>query len=90
MERVKEDRLGIQRIAVDCARRADLTIEILFQRKWKAQILCAMRSGPIRLGQLARIVPGVKGAANPLLTKSIPERVPREPARDGLWLTRIG
>ena len=44
MERVKEDRLGIQRIAVDCARRADLTIEILFQGKWKAQILCAMRS----------------------------------------------
>jgi DNA-binding HxlR family transcriptional regulator len=58
MERVKEDRLGIQRIAVDCARRADLTIEILFQGKWKAQILCAMRSGPIRLSQLARIVPG--------------------------------
>lgn len=58
MKRVKEDRLGIQRIDVDCVRRADLTIEILFQGKWKAQILCAMRSGPIRLGQLARIVPG--------------------------------
>jgi DNA-binding HxlR family transcriptional regulator len=58
MKRVKEDRLGIPRIDVDGARRADLTIEILFQGKWKAQILCAIRSGPIRLGQLARIVPG--------------------------------
>lgn len=58
MKRVKVDRLGIQRIDLDCARRADLTIEILFQGKWKPQILCAMRSGPIPLGQLARIVPG--------------------------------
>jgi DNA-binding HxlR family transcriptional regulator len=58
MKRVKEDRLGILRINVDCARRADLTIEILFQGKWKAKIPCAMRSGTIRLGQLARIVPG--------------------------------
>jgi hypothetical protein len=49
MKRVKEDRLGMQRIDVDCARRAGLTIEILFQWKWKAQILCAMRYGPIRL-----------------------------------------
>lgn len=68
MNRVKEDRLGTQRIAVDCARRAGLTIEILFQGKWKAQILCAMRSGPIRLGQLARIVPG---ASKKMLTQNL-------------------
>jgi len=68
MKRVKEDRLGIPRIDVDCARRADLTIEILFQGKWKAQILCAMRSGPIRLGQLSRIVPG---ASKKMLTQNL-------------------
>ena len=68
MKGVKEDRLGIQRIDVDSARRADLTIEILFQGKWKAQILCAMRSGPIRLGQLARIVPG---ASKKMLTQNL-------------------
>jgi DNA-binding HxlR family transcriptional regulator len=68
MKRVKEDRLGMQRIDVDCARRAGLTIEILFQGKWKAQILCAMRSGPIRLGQLARIVPG---ASKKMLTQNL-------------------
>ncbi len=39
-------------------RRAALTNEVLFHGKWKLQILFAMRSGPIRLGQLARIVPG--------------------------------
>src|ERR1700678_3719044 len=67
MKRVKADRLGIQRIDVDCARRANLTIEILFQGKWKAQILCAMRSGPIRLGQLARVVPGASKTMSALL-----------------------
>jgi DNA-binding HxlR family transcriptional regulator len=68
MKRVKEDRLVIPRIDVDCTRRADLTIEILFQGKWKAQILCAIRSGPIRLGQLARIVPG---ASKKMLTQNL-------------------
>ena len=76
MKRVKQDRLGIQRIDVDCARRADLTIEILFQGKWKAQILCAMRSGPIRLGQLARIVPGA--------SKKLPTQNLRKLEADGI------
>jgi len=40
MKRVKEDRLGIQRIAVDCVGRACLAIEILLHGKWEAQILC--------------------------------------------------
>src|ERR1700689_269537 len=68
MKRGKEGHLGMQRIDVHCARRAGLTIEILFQGKWKAQILCAMRSGPIRLGQLARIVPG---ASKKMLTQNL-------------------
>jgi DNA-binding HxlR family transcriptional regulator len=31
---------------------------VLFQGKWRVQILCTMRSGPVRLGQLARLIPG--------------------------------
>jgi DNA-binding HxlR family transcriptional regulator len=80
MKRVKEDRLGIPRIDVDCGRRADLTIEILFQGKWKAQILCAMRSGPIRLGQLSRIVPG---ASKKMLTQNL-----RQLEADGIVVRR--
>jgi hypothetical protein len=30
---------------------------VLFQSKWKVQILCGMRTGPVRLGQLARLIP---------------------------------
>jgi len=50
------------------ARRATLTAEVLFRGKWKLQILCAMRSGPVRLGQLARIVPG---ASKKMLTQNL-------------------
>ena len=49
-------------------RRATLTAEVLFRGKWKLQILCAMRSGSVRLGQLARIVPG---ASKKMLTQNL-------------------
>jgi DNA-binding HxlR family transcriptional regulator len=39
-------------------RRANLAFEILLQGKWRVQILCAMRSEPVRIGQLARLIPG--------------------------------
>ena len=39
-------------------RNAKLAVSVLFQSKWRVQILCALRSGPIRLGQLARLIPG--------------------------------
>jgi DNA-binding HxlR family transcriptional regulator len=39
------------------ARRASLACEVLLQGRWRIQILCAMRSGPVRLGQLARLIP---------------------------------
>jgi DNA-binding HxlR family transcriptional regulator len=39
------------------AHHASFTVETLFRNKWRINILCAMRSGPIRLGQLARIIP---------------------------------
>jgi DNA-binding HxlR family transcriptional regulator len=61
-------------------RQAALTIEILFQGKWKAQILCAMRSGPIRLGQLSRIVPG---ASKKMLTQNL-----RQLEADGIVVRR--
>jgi DNA-binding HxlR family transcriptional regulator len=40
-----------------CARCANLAIEVLLQGKWRVHILCAMRSGPVRLGQLGRLIP---------------------------------
>jgi DNA-binding HxlR family transcriptional regulator len=39
-------------------RSAAFTVDVLFQGKWKVQILCALRSGPVRLGQLGRLIPG--------------------------------
>lgn len=39
------------------ARRASLAYDTLLQGKWRIQILCAMRIGPVRLGQLVRLIP---------------------------------
>jgi DNA-binding HxlR family transcriptional regulator len=41
---------------------------VLFQSKWRVQILCALRSGPVRLGQLARLIPG---ASKKMLTQNL-------------------
>jgi len=38
-------------------RRATLAHDTLLQGKWRVQILCAMRMGPVRLGQLVRVIP---------------------------------
>ena len=59
---------GSENEASRYARRATLSAEVLFRGKWKLQILCAMRSGPVRLGQLARIVPG---ASKKMLTQNL-------------------
>ncbi len=58
----------MQNIDTGYVRRANLVFEVLFQGKWKIQILCAMRSGPIRLGQLARIIPR---ASKKVLTQNL-------------------
>jgi DNA-binding HxlR family transcriptional regulator len=68
MKGEKANRLGIQRFDAGYARGATVAIEVLFQGKWKVQILCAMRTGPIRLGQLARIIPG---ASKKMLTQNL-------------------
>ncbi|MFC6645523.1 winged helix-turn-helix transcriptional regulator [Granulicella cerasi] len=39
-------------------RRAQLMSDILLQGKWRIQILCALREGPVRIGQLGRMIPG--------------------------------
>lgn len=48
--------------------RVSLTHELLLQGKWKLQILCSMCAGPVRLGQLARLVPG---ASKKMLTQNL-------------------
>jgi DNA-binding HxlR family transcriptional regulator len=35
-----------------------LTFDVLLQGKWRIQILCALRHGPVRIGQLGRLIPG--------------------------------
>ncbi len=37
---------------------ANLTAEILLQGKWQVHVLCALRGGPVRIGQLGRRIPG--------------------------------
>lgn len=51
-------------------RQVTMTADVLFHGKWKLQILCAMQSGPVRLGQLTRMIPQ---ASKKVLTKSLRE-----------------
>jgi|GEM_PF-5305471 len=60
----------MNRAASQFAHHAFFTTETLFHGKWKLQILCAMRSGPIRLGQLSRLIPR---ASKKVLTQSLRE-----------------
>jgi DNA-binding HxlR family transcriptional regulator len=46
-----------KQVEYSCA--AASAIEIL-QGKWKIQILCVMRDGPVRLGRLGRVVPATR------------------------------
>lgn len=39
------------------ARNANVTSEVLLAGKWRIQILCALLKGPIRIGELGRIIP---------------------------------
>jgi DNA-binding HxlR family transcriptional regulator len=49
-------------------RQVAVVSELLFQSKWRVQILCALRSGPVRLGQLVRLIPG---ASKKMLTENL-------------------
>ncbi len=50
------------------SRLTSLAEEVLLAGKWKIQILCAMRAGPVRLGQLARLIPS---ASRKMLTRNL-------------------
>lgn len=39
------------------AQNASRAAAVLLQGKWRVEILCAMRSGPVRVGQLSRLIP---------------------------------
>jgi DNA-binding HxlR family transcriptional regulator len=49
-------------------RRAQFAADVVFQGKWQTQVLCAMRHGPIRIGQLGRLIPG---ASKKVLAQSL-------------------
>ena len=68
MHEVEEQQLGLETLDSGYARLVSLTLEVLFQGKWRVQILCAMQSGPVRLGQLARMIPG---ASKKMLTHNL-------------------
>jgi DNA-binding HxlR family transcriptional regulator len=40
------------------AETASRAAAMLFQGKWRVEIICAMRLGPVRVGQLSRMIPG--------------------------------
>jgi DNA-binding HxlR family transcriptional regulator len=48
-------------------RQVALASELLSQSKWRVQILCARRTGPVRRGQLVRLIPG---ASKKMLTEN--------------------
>jgi DNA-binding HxlR family transcriptional regulator len=47
---------------------ASFTADTLCHGKWRINIICAMRSGPVRLGQLARMIPK---ASKKVLTQNL-------------------
>ncbi|ADV83662.1 winged helix-turn-helix transcriptional regulator [Terriglobus saanensis] len=68
MKSKEKEATRTQHLDAGYVHRANLAFEVLFQGKWRIQILCAMRSGPIRLGQLARIMPT---ASKKMLTQNL-------------------
>jgi DNA-binding HxlR family transcriptional regulator len=60
--------VSIPKLDPTYAQRARLTTEVLLQGKGRIEILCAMRSGPVRLGQLARLIPA---ASKKMLTQNL-------------------
>ncbi len=50
--------LGARSVDTRYIHNASRSASVLFQGKWKLEILCAMRAGPVRVGQLSRLPPG--------------------------------
>lgn len=68
MNRQSEQNPAICNLDPSYARRARLTTEVLLQGKWRIEILCVLRQGSVRLGQLARLVPA---ASKKMLTENL-------------------
>jgi DNA-binding HxlR family transcriptional regulator len=49
-------------------RNTSLAASVLFHGKWRVHILCVLRFGPVRLGQLARLIPS---ASKKMLTQNL-------------------
>lgn len=43
---------------IPAVRSSQLAFEIFLQGKWRVHILWSLRSGPVRIGQLGRLIPG--------------------------------
>jgi DNA-binding HxlR family transcriptional regulator len=58
--RMSEPSLRVQtkKAATTAVRSSQLAFEIFLQGKWRVHILWSLRSGPVRIGQLARLIPG--------------------------------
>lgn len=65
IKRAPHVRSDEERMYVTCA---EVAVEVLLCRKWSVALLCSMRSGPIRIGQLSRIIPG---ASKKVLVQSL-------------------
>lgn len=52
------EKIDSRSLTITKAAPASVAFELLLQGKWKLQILLAMCSGPVRLGRLARMIPG--------------------------------
>ncbi len=62
------------------ARRAEVAVDVLFRGKWQIALLCAMRGGSVRIGQLSRSIPG---ASKKVLAQSL-----RRLEADGIIIRR--
>jgi DNA-binding HxlR family transcriptional regulator len=72
--------VGARRVDTRYIQDASRSVSVLFQGKWRVEILCAMRSGPVRVGQLSRLIPG---ASKKMLAHNL-----RQLEADGIVLRR--
>lgn len=74
------DKTNITALDLRYLRNTAFTVNVLFQGKWRVQILCVLRSGPVRLGELTRMIPG---SSKKMLTQNL-----RQLEADGIVVRR--
>lgn len=57
IRREEDPQFDMNRADTEYVRNASFAVGTLFESKWRIQILCALRSRPVRLGQLTRLIP---------------------------------